>query len=517
MSPRMMSRWVRARVALAVIAFLHLSGSALAQVREDESPSVLRLGSEGQPPSNLTTAAIKAIDCGATSAASASSCLMAAPEAGAANAGGQAIPGVLTLRDAIQRALEHNLTILGFTHAVGEQRGQERVALSRLLPNITTEFSTTENVQNLAARGVTIDVPIPGFVVNNKVGPFTVFDLRAFVSQSLVDIPLWRNLSASREALRASELSLEDARDLITLTVARAYVQAQSSRARLESTRAQVNTARANQEKAALQRAAGLVTPLDLNRINVQMLMAQQRLTALEATFAKQKIDLTRIAGLPPTDRYDLDPSAPFSPGPQLTLEQALKEAFEGRADLRAAEAQVRAAEFSLSAVRAERLPRVTLRADYGPTKADQRSKVNTYLLEGLVSFPIWEGGRIGGHIQNAVSTLNRRRAERDDLRAQIEADVRKAYVDLEAAATGVRIAELNVEMMRETFSVTRQRLVAGVSDNVTVVRSQESMSTAEFDYIDSVLVHNLAKLDVARAIGGTVGNIDRFLGLPGR
>ena len=41
-------------------------------------------------------------------------------------------------------------------------------------------------------------------------------------------------------------------------------------------------------------------------------------------------------------------------------------------------------------------------------------------------------------------------------------------------------------------------------------------MSTAEFDYIDSVLVHNIAKVDLARAIGGTAGNIARFLGLPG-
>ena len=83
----------------------------------------------------------------------------------------------------------------------------------------------------------------------------------------------------------------------------------------------------------------------------------------LEAAFAKQKIDLARLAGLPPTDRYDLDRSAPFSPGPQLTLEQALKEASQGRADLKAADAQVRAAELSVSAARAERLPRVTLRA----------------------------------------------------------------------------------------------------------------------------------------------------------
>ena len=441
---------VRISVALAVVVLFYQSGSALAQVGE-ESSSGLRPASEGQPAPGLAAAAFKAIDCGMATAGALASCL-AAPDARAVNAGAQAVSGVLTLRDAMERALENNLTILGFTHAVGEQRGQQRVALSRLLPNITAEVSATEQRINQAARGVRINVPIPGFVVGHAVGPFTAFDWRAYVSQPLVDFSLLRNHRATGEAVRASELSLEDARDLITLTVARAYLLAQSARARLDATRAQVETAKANHEMAVLQQTAGLVTPLDLNRINLQMLTAQQRLTTLEATLAKQKIDLTRIIGVAPTDRYDLDPSAPFSPGPQLTLEQALKEAFDGRADLQAAEAQVRAAELSLSAVRAERLPRVTLRADYGVSKADERSRVNTYLVEGLISVPIWEGGRIGGQVRNALSTLNRRLVERDDLRAQIDADVRKAYVDLDAAATGVKVAELNVQMTRDTL-----------------------------------------------------------------
>jgi outer membrane protein TolC len=280
----------------------------------------------------------------------------------------------------------------------------------------------------------------------------------------------------------------------------------------VEATRAQLETAKASHDRAVRQQAVGLVTSLDLTQANVQMLSTQQRLTALEAAFAKQKIDLARMAGLPASDRYDLE-SARYSPELPLPLDEALKQALAGRADLQAADAQVRSAEFSLSAAHGQRMPTVTLRADYGISKAETRPSVDTYIVAGMVSIPVWDGGRTDGQVQNAASTLNRRRAERDDLRAQIDADVRKVYVDLEAAATAVKVAELSMQLSRDTLNLARQRLDAGVIDDVAVIRSQESMSSAQFDYIDSVLVHSLAKLDLARAIGGTSGNIDRFLG----
>ena len=181
-------------------------------------------------------------------------------------------------------------------------------------PNVTGEFSASGQRVNLTAHGLQFDVPIPGFEIENAVGPFSVLDLRARVSQALVNTTARYNHRAAGEAARASELSLEDAQDLITLAVGEAYLEALAARARVDATRAQVDTATALHEKARQQQAAGLATPLDVNRAQVQVFSARQRLVALEAAFAKQKIDLTRMAGLPPTDQYDLDRSMAFSP-----------------------------------------------------------------------------------------------------------------------------------------------------------------------------------------------------------
>jgi outer membrane protein TolC len=284
----------------------------------------------------------------------------------------------------------------------------------------------------------------------------------------------------------------------------------------VEATRAQVDTAVAIHDRAVQQRDAGLATPLDVNRAEVQTLMARQRLVTFEAALARQKIELSRLTGLPPTDQYDFEQGVPFSPAPPVTLEVAVKQAMEQRADLQAANARVRAAELTLAAMGAERAPTASVAADYGASLAFGNPTVSTYSVRGVVSIPLWEGGRIDGQVAQATAALSRRRAERDDLLAQIDADIRKAYVDVQAAEMSVEVAQRNVQLTRETLGLTRQRFTAGVSDNVSVVQSQETLATAERDYIDTVLAHNLAKLDLARFLGRAAEDIDRFLQLQG-
>jgi outer membrane protein TolC len=167
-----------------------------------------------------------------------------------------------------------------------------------------------------------------------------------------------------------------------------------------------------------------------------------------------------------------------------------------------------------VAATGAERAPTASLAADYGASHAFGNPTLTTYAVQGVVRVPLWEGGRIGGQVAQATAALGRRRAERDDLRAQIDAEIRKAFVDVQAAEKSVEVAGRNVQLTRETLGLTRQRFDAGVSDNVSVMQSQESLATAERDYIDSVLSHNLAKLDLARFLGRAAEDIDRFLQL---
>jgi outer membrane protein TolC len=288
-----------------------------------------------------------------------------------------------------------------------------------------------------------------------------------------------------------------------------------AARARVASGRAQLETATALYQQNTQRRAVGLIAQLDVDRSQVQMLTQQQRLTSVQNDFAKQKINLARMIGLPPTDQYELSSDVSYAAAPAAALDDILQQARLQRADLKAAEAHVRAAERAVSAARAERLPSVNVNADYGAVGTTFSDAHNTYAIVGSVRVPIWQGGRASGQIQQAEAALAQRRAELDDLGGQIEGDVRKAFLDLQAAASQVDVAVKNRDVTRETLDLTRQRFDSGVSDNVEVIQAQESVAGAELDYINSVFAHNIAKLSLARATGQAAARVADLLKVP--
>jgi outer membrane protein TolC len=422
--------------------------------------------------------------------------------------------GKLSLRDAIQRGLSYNLGAIGLNHAVRQAQGQAQIARSALLPNVSGYLSETLQQTNLAANGLRIHIPVPGFTFPTIVGPYNNIDLRGSVSQSVVDLTAWNNYRSSDEVYRAAQFSARDARDAVVLAVCGTYLQVIATSERVKSAHAQLDTASALFNQTQQKRGVGLVAQIDVDRSEVEQLTQQQRVISLETEVAKQKISLARMTGLPPNDAYDLADEVPFATAPSLTLDDAIHEALDRRADIKAAQAQIRAAERALAAARDERLPSLSVNGNYGAIGTNPAQAKATFSAAATLNIPLWQGGRAEGDIKEAQASLAQRQAEFDDLKSQVESDVRNAFLDLHAATSQVKLAERNLQVNRETLDLTRQRFDAGVTDNVEVVQAQESLTSAELDGINSVFAHNVAKLALARAIASAADNLQQFLNL---
>jgi outer membrane protein TolC len=82
----------------------------------------------------------------------------------------------------------------------------------------------------------------------------------------------------------------------------------------------------------------------------------------------------------------------------------------------------------------------------------------------------------------------------------------------MQAAADQVDLAQKNIDLTSETLDQSRTRYQAGVTNSVEIVQSQETLSNADLDYINSVFAHNIAKLSLARAIGRAAESLEMFL-----
>jgi outer membrane protein TolC len=435
------------------------------------------------------------------------------PYAGSANSTAKMpFSGKLSLHEAVQRGLQYNLGAVGMTQTVNQAHALTRIARSSLLPNVSGYASETVEQTDLKALGLRFNSTIPGFTIPTVVGPFNYMDVRASLTQTVADMTALNNYRAANETLRANQLSAQDARELVVLAIGGAYLQVIAAEARVKSARAQLETANTLYQQSKDMFSFGKIAQLDMNRSQVEALTEQQRLITLQNDVAKQKINLARLIGLPPNQNYDLSDDVPFSTAPPISLDDALKQAFGQRADLKAAEAAVSAAEKARAAAKAEHLPSLTVSGDYGVIGVNPAQTHGTFTAAATLHIPIWNGGRTAGDIEEADTAVAQRQAELEDVKGEIESEVRNAYMDMQAAADQVDLAQKNIDLTSETLDQSRTRYQAGVTNSVEIVQSQETLSNADLDYINSVFAHNIAKLSLARAIGRAAESLEMFL-----
>jgi outer membrane protein TolC len=272
----------------------------------------------------------------------------------------------LTVFDVIERALRHNLGVLLSEQSTERASGTHAVARAELLPNVTASASVSRRKNNLEAFGFPLDASPLIATFPKIVGPFTVFDARVFLTQSVFDLSAINEAKAEGFNLAAARHSNRSARDLVVLVAANAYLQVMATSARATSSRAQLETADALHRQAQSLRDSGIVAGVDVIRAEVRLTTERQRTTAAVNDFEKSKLQLARVIGLPIGQSFTLSEVIPNVPAPTVSFDDALERAYRQRPDYLAALDRVRAAEASRRAVVGEGLPSFKLRADYG-------------------------------------------------------------------------------------------------------------------------------------------------------
>jgi outer membrane protein TolC len=424
----------------------------------------------------------------------------------------------LALADAVKLGLAANLGVLTADDTARASRAQRLSALSNLLPYLSIDASETSTQINLAAFGFKFNIPPGvGFSIPTVVGPFQYSQLLGNLTQSVYDPVARRNWHASQESERASNLSARDAREMVVLAVAGAYLQTIATDAQVISQRAQVDNAQAVYHQAEVRKEAGTNARIDVTRTLVELQGQQQRLNALQADLRKQKLALARLIGLPLDRELVLSDPLAFNPSAVPEPAGAVQQAFQTRWDLKAAESQVHAAEIVVSAAHAERLPSATLTADYGVLGPSPVSNHGVYTVTGSVNLPLYQGGRVKADVEQAQATLHQRQAELADQRGRVEQEVRSALIELETAIGEVRLAESNRGFANETLRQAQDRFNAGVTTTVEVVQAQEQVASADSDYISGLFAFDLARISLARAMGQAETDLPTLLSGAGK
>ena len=410
-------------------------------------------------------------------------------------------PLTLNIADAIRRGLRFNLGAISANASVKQLRGERLAALSKMLPNIYGTLSENGAKIDLATQGLSSgtfgsSIPLP-----TSVGPFHYYSALANLSEDLSMTSLY-NLRQSQASADAAQLSAQDARELIILAVSGTYLRVLASKANVLSQEAQVKQAAATFKQSEHQYQAGTKASIDRNKSFVEYHTEQQRLISLRGDLVKQTMQLARLIGLPVGQVLTLSEDLPAQVPEAVSLEEALKRAFEERSDLKAARLQLKAASEAHRASKAEYLPSLVINGDYGVEGINPNKGTSVFQAAATVNIPIFQGGRVKADVEQADAALSQRQAEYADEKGVVELDVRQAYVDLQVATEQIAVAIENRKVATEILTQSLDRFAAGVTNSVEVVQSQETVASAERDYVTTLFSLNLARISLARAIG---------------
>jgi outer membrane protein TolC len=417
-------------------------------------------------------------------------------------------PVPLSLKRAVDVAVspEGSARIQLADEALKQAQARALEQRAALLPNVDAAFSDQSRTENLAAlgfnRALFSAIPIPGFAFNTFVGPFTTVDARVTGTQNVFDFSLIRRYQASKAGVTAARSDSDATQEQVASQVARAYLAAVRGDADVETAQANVTLSEALLKQSENEKEAGTGTGIEITRAKVQLANDRQRLLVAQNARHSTHLQLLRAMNMRLDVDLQLTDKLQYVPVDALTMDAAKAQALKQRPDLRAQQDREWNARLSASATKLERLPSLAAFGDYGDIGTSLTNSVPTRTVGIQVRVPLFDGGRRDARREESASEYRSESVRTNDLKEQIELDVRLALDSLQSSDQQVKVAQEGLELANNELTQARRRYDAGVAVSVEVTDAQTRLERARDNTTDALYNYNLSRLDLAQAMG---------------
>ena len=422
-----------------------------------------------------------------------------------------AAPVELSLKRAVQLAVspEGNTRVQLSAEALKQAESRSAQSRAALLPDLSAAFTDENATRNLAAQGIQISVPIPGFIFPSFVGPFTTMDARISATQSVFDFSSIRRFQASKVGVSAAKADVNGSAEQVAAQVARAYLAAVRADADVEAAKSNLTLSEAVLKQAENQKAAGTGTGIEITRARVQLANDRQRLLVAENARRAAGLQLLRAVGLRLDTELVLTDKLQYIPVDALTMEQAKTQALKERPDLEAQQERESSARLSANATKLERLPSVAAFGDYGSSGTGFDNSLPTRTIGISLRVPLFDGGRRDARRAESASQYRAEKVKTNDLKEQIDLDVRLALDALRSAEDQVKVSREGLELAENELAQARRRNEAGVAIGVEVTDAQSRLERARDNQTAALYNYNVGRIDLAQAMGAVRKSVE--------
>jgi outer membrane protein len=311
------------------------------------------------------------------------------------------------------------------------------------------------------------------------------------------------NIEYARQLLDAAAATQSATVQSLFLAALQSYYTAQAARAAVASAIEAERSARESFAAADTRYTVGAGTPAD--RLQAQTALSQATLNRIRAEGdarnslgtlanalgfeAQQRIILAELPATFPDQAFNKD------------VDALIDDARRRRPDLKAAEAQFKAAEANVDYARALGRPTVSLAA--GPSWTDVDHVITRGGTLGLtLNVPIFTGFATTYNVRSAAAQAEVRAAQRDRLQNQVALDVWKAYQSLSTASQSLKTTADLVASAEQSERVALGRYKAGVGTVLDLLSAQSALASARLQRIQAELDWHVFRATLAQAVG---------------
>lgn len=440
----------------------------------------------------------------------------------AANLIAQTTPGKqLTLKQAVDAALEKNIDILRAQNTLEAQQSAVLSAYGNFLPNISASggYSNSDSRSPGSAAGFSFPSPIlytptggsqqtgtisaysPG-----SSGQLTKTSYSAGMKASLTLFDGFNNTSSLNKASSiavANEYSLYRTKQSIIFQTQTSYLQVLLNKSLLKVSEDNLKRSQQQLQRIIESNKVGSVAAADVYRQQVTTANDELALIRAQNTYDNSKADLLFLLSLDVSQEYDIS-----DPGLIVEAEQAIpadekvaysdygqlvSKAVASRPDYQAAKYGMESAESDVTIARSAYFPAISANVGYSFDNAQLSGLSDNKTLNWGISFslPLFNGFQTNARVQAAKLALRNSEQEVAQTERQVQVDVRKAKLNFESAQKQLEVSLKTVISAVEDRRIAEERynLGAGIlldllTANANYTQALSNKVTAQYNLV---------------------------------
>ncbi|GHE57181.1 MULTISPECIES: TolC family protein [Roseivirga] len=411
----------------------------------------------------------------------------------------------LSLQQAVSIGLEKNLNIKISEKAVEQTTNDYEKSVGAFLPQVSITAGKSFSNTNVRQQFVNDDSPreINGAKSNTlDVSPnlrWTIFN----------GLGMFHTRDRIAETMGLAEDDLKIQIENTIAQISTAYYRLVLEKERLRVLEEALKLSADRVELAKTRYEVGKTSKLDYLQAQVDYNADQSNVLNQKEVVFNAQVDLNRLMGTGLDAQYETD--ANFSANESLQIESLLASAQLNNPGLLRAQRNREIAYLQSKEIGAERFPQLSL--NFGYNFNDRNSDAGFLISntsKGInygitASWNILNGFDVKRRMQNAQIQIETRELEIENMKLQLESDLRKAFINYQNSIALRALEEQNFSIAEENYDIALERYKLGNATPLEIREAQINFVQAELRKIQASFSVKVQEIELNRLAGNNL------------